>query len=670
MLPTAHSVYNAIGFRNIQTRALLTRHTFALFAAFVFIAALFSCSKHEPQRMTAIHTIAGSNGEFGEPFGIAVKGDEIFVSDGANGKIYKMSGGGAINEYASGFDTPSAIVFAPNGDLIVADTGSHTIKSINAHGDVRVIAGIEGRSGSADGDAANSLFNGPIGVAVTGDGRIFVSDTYNDRIRVIENDKVSTIAGEFNTPLGLAIWDDKLLVADAGNRKIRVIEANGSIWTLAGNGVQASDDGDLLNASFVRPSAIAVNRDGHIFIADDNSIRVIGRRAFPVVETITDRRQGFRDGQLRLARFSRPSCIAFDKDGNLLVADSDNRVVRRTSPRVVETKGTPAPPTAEGFRRLSLARWPYDPPDAKRDVAGTLGEIRGEYEKDDSFVRFHNGLDIAGAFGETTRFIRDEKVLDPMAAENFSTLRELIRLPTIGYIHINLGRTANGQTFGDPRFLFSYAPDGKMNGVRVPRGTKLKAGEPVGTLNAMNHVHMIAGPVGQEMNALDALVLPNVSDSIKPTIESVEFFDENWRPIETGATDSRINLSGKTRITVRAHDRMDGNPERRKLGLYKLGYQVIKQNGKPANEVNWSIFFDRNPPFEAVKFVYAKGSQSGPTGETIFSYIVTNRLNKDGFGESFFDASQFDAGQYIIRVFVGDYFGNTTSKDITVEVIK
>ena len=65
-----------------------------------------------------------------------------------------------------------------------------------------------------------------------------------------------------------------------------------------------------------------------------------------------------------------------------------------------------------------------------------------------------------------------------------------------------------------------------MYDVRVPRGASFEAGEPVGTLNAMNHVHMIAGPTGAEMNALDALVLPNVSDGIPPTIDKVEVFDE------------------------------------------------------------------------------------------------------------------------------------------------
>jgi len=204
-----------------------------------------------------------------------------------------------------------------------------------------------------------------------------------------------------------------------------------------------------------------------------------------------------------------------------------------------------------------------------------------------------------------------------------------------------------------------------MNDVRVPRGASFKAGERVGSLNAMNHVHLIAGPTGGEMNALAALVLPNVSDGIPPTIEGVELFDENWRRIETVSPGARITLTGKTRITVRAHDRMDGNPERRKLGVYRVGYQLL-----PDGEIDWTITFDRNPPQEAAKTVYAKGSQSGPTGETIFNYIVTNRLNSQGYGEGFLDAAQLPAGEHTIRVFAADFFGNQAFKDIQIEVRK
>jgi len=207
-----------------------------------------------------------------------------------------------------------------------------------------------------------------------------------------------------------------------------------------------------------------------------------------------------------------------------------------------------------------------------------------------------------------------------------------------------------------------------MNGVRVPRGAKFTAGEPIGTLNAMNHVHLIAGPSGAEMNALDALILPNVSDSIAPVIENVTLWNDNWLQIETEKPGTRITLTGKTRLVVRAFDRMDGNSERRRLGVYKLGYQLLKTDGSLVLEPNWTITFGRNPPFEAVKTVYATGSKSGATGETIFNYIVTNRLTPQGYGEGFLDPATLEPGSYKVRVFAADFFGNQTSKDIQIEV--
>ena len=633
-----------------------------------------------------VEVIAGPAGEFGEPFGIAVRDGETYVSDGENGRILKISATGSVTHFATGFDTPSGIAFDEVGNLIVADTGPHTIKIVDKNGVVDTLAGIDGQRGNSDGDRARALFNGPVGVAVASRGRIFVADTYNDRIRLIENGMVSTYAGssrgfhegmgseaQFDTPLGVAVWKDKLLVADAGNRRIRVVEPDSTVWTLAGTGEMSSRDGPLLDSGFVRPTAIAVDHADRIFVADGNSIRVIGSRVFPFVETITDTRRGFHDGPILGAQFNRPSGMGFDKNGNLIVADSENRVVRRLSSQIknsLESKGTPAPLTAEEFRAKQPGRWPFEPPDSVRDVAGTLGEIRGEVTPENHRFWFHNGLDIAGQYGETTDFIRNEKVLDPFSVENVGTLRELLRMPTVGYIHLRLGRDKDDKPIDDPRFQFSTSDVGEIQGIRVARGTRFAAGEKVGTLNSMNHVHLIAGRSGSEMNALAALDLPNVADTIDPVIERVELFKDDWSSIETGRLESRIHLTGKIRVVVRTFDRMDGNPERRKLGVYRLGYQLLRENGSPLNDLAWTIEFDCMPPNEAVKFVYANGSRSGATGETMFDYIVTNRMTKEQISEGFLDTGLLNPGNYSIRVFAADIFGNETSKDIPIEVIR
>ncbi len=639
---------------------------------------------------TETRTLAGFNKEFGEPFGIAVKNGEIYVSDGENGKILRVTADGSVQTFAENLDTPSQIVFDSHGDLIVADSGAQVIRKIKPDGTAEIVAGVLNKNGFADGAANNALFNSPVGVAVSGD-KIYVADTYNDKIRLIENGRVTTVAGssegyadganvqaKFDTPCGLALTaDGKIIVADSNNHRLRVIETDGNVWTLAGGDQADWIDGKLSDAKFVQPTAVTVSDSGAIFVADGNAIRVIGARSFPLVETISNDRRGFADGALKAARFNRPGGLAFDENGDLYIADSENQVVR-----IITGEAQGAAISAEQrnnlrfkpeeFRALSKPRWTYNPPEAKREIAGTLGEIRGEIsDNKDKGAWFHNGLDIAGTLGETARFVRDGKVLKTTAAENFGSLRELLRLGTMGYIHIRLGRDAAEKPFDDARFLFSRDQNGKLNGVRIPRGAKFSAGEAIGTLNPFNHVHLIAGRTGAEMNALDALDFPGIGDSVAPTIEKVTLFDQNWQPFaETDTANKRLKLSGKTCIVVRAYDQVDGNNARRRLGLYRLGYQVLDNNQKPLGEQNWTISFDRMPDERAVPFVYAKGSQSGYTPETIFNFIVSNRVEGDDFREDFFDAAQMPNGNYILRVFAADYFGNTASKDIIFEVDK
>lgn len=660
----------------------------AVLAALYFGASFSFGGSLQPLR--AVKTLVMPDAGIFEPFGVALDGSDVYVSDGRQGMIWKITPGADPVPFASGLSTPSGIAFASNGDLYVADTGSHTIKKVDRDGTASVIAGVEGRHGDVDGPASTARFNGPIGLAVLADGGIAVTDTYNDKVKLIKNGVVSTLAGstrgfqdaaaanaKFDTPCGIAVLNDgSVLVADTLNSRIRMISPAGIVTTLAGNGEPDLRDGTLFSSSFYRPTAVSVGQDGSIFIGDGNSIRAIRHRILPVVETISDQGRGFIDGPLRAARFNRISGIVAADGGELIVADSNNAAIRSVYSGNSK-KGSKMDEAADlihlakrtdptEFRTRQPARWPYDPPDTKRDIAGTLGEIRGEVVDQSSQVWFHNGLDIAGAYGEKARLIRDDTVLDPLAAENFGTLRELIRFPTLGYIHIRLGRDSVERPFGDDRFQF----DPGMSGVRVRRGAVFKAGEVIGTLNPMNHVHLIAGPPGDEMNALDALVLPGVADTTPPVIEETAFFDQNWLPLETKPAEKRISLAGKTRIVVRAFDRMDGNPERRRLGVFRLGYQLLNSDHSVLTDINWSINFYRNPSADAVKFAYATGSKSGATGETIFRYIVTNKVSGESFGEGFLDVSQYPAGQYVVRVFAADYFGNTTSKDIDFEVKK
>ncbi|MGB7068251.1 MAG: hypothetical protein WBD22_02040 [Pyrinomonadaceae bacterium] len=666
--------------------ALVRSHAPLAAAVTLAIMITFAGCRSERPVTDFVSTLSVTGGEFGEPFGITEKDGQIYVSDGDKGVIYRISdGGGDLEVFAAGFHTPSGIAFTEKRSLIVADSGSHTIKEISANGSVEIVAGVEGRSGFADGDAASALFNSPIGVAVSPSGAIFVADTYNDRIRVIEKGTVRTLSGSvqgfadgaalvarYDTPCGIALLDDsRAIVADSGNGRIRLVNSNGTASTLAGNGTIEVKDDFLSSASFFRPVSVAVLNDGSIYVADGNAIRVIEPRIFPFVRTISpDVGGGSRDGPSSLVRFNRPSGLVLNAIGRLLVTDSENRSIRVFSGKSKISATSNNSDAIVVTNKPNSERWPFDPPTSKREIAGTLGEIRGELADRNSTAWFHNGLDIAGGYGETAYFIRDEKVLDPFSAKNFDSLRELIRLPETGYVHVRLGRDSNNKPFGDARFQFRTGTADKLNGVRIPRGSEFRAGEKIGSLNRFNHVHLITGRSGAEQNALAALSLPGLTDSRPPTIERITLFDEAWQEIETGVGNTRIKLSKRVRIVMRAFDQLDGNAERRRLGLYQAGYQVFTADGSPVSPLLWNINFERMPPNDAVNLVYASGSRSGVEGATVFNYIVTNKVSGDKYQDGYLEVATLDTGRYKLCVSAADFHGNITSKEIEFEVVK
>jgi sugar lactone lactonase YvrE len=662
-----------------------------IFLLLLIVSLNFSClqsnqsSLREP--LTKVQTLAGA-GEirFGEVFGVAINSEgAIFISDGANGKIWRVEKSGETSLVTDKLDTPSGLAVDKDDSLVVADSGSHTIKRINpTNGETSILAGIENRRGFADGATNQALFNAPIGVAIA-ENKIYVADTYNDRIRVIENGSVKTLAGsengfadgldaKFHTPCGVAVLpDNSILVADTGNRRIRKVEPDGAVSTFAGTGEFGSNNGFSDEASFVEPTGILFDQTGAIYVADAgaNSIRVFNRRLTPFWETAAGNGRGTADDVLEDAKFNRPTNLTIDASGNLFVADSANKLIRIVQPENSNLGAQISTETAKTLflspaqmRERGEARWTFNPPTRPRDVAGTFGELRGAIHKPGDSAWFHNGLDIAGALGEIAVFIRDEKVLRPIAVEDFDQRnnRERLRMPTIGYIHIRLGRDASNKPFDDDRFLFQ-TENGKLTGLRVPRGAKFKAGEALGTLNPFNHVHLIAGETGAEMNALDALVLPGARDTIAPKIEKITFFGENWNEIKANEP-----LRGRIRIAARGFDQMDGGSSRRKLGIYRLGYQVLKTDNSPISDKLETISFERLPDSEAANLVYAVGSQSGYTPETIFNYIVSNRIKDGAAVEDFLDTTKLPNGDYKIRLFAADFFGNETLQEVNLKI--
>ncbi|MGZ7039623.1 MAG: NHL repeat-containing protein, partial [Thermoanaerobaculia bacterium] len=142
---------------------------------------------------------------------------------------------------AARFNSPRGIATAPDGSLIVADSGNHTIRRIDANGTVTTIAGVAGVAGSDDGPARTAHLNTPSGIDVNARGEIFVSDTSNHVIRMITTDgQLVTIAGlagvaahadgvgsaaRFSGPVGIRVLENgTIIVADTSNYVIRLLK--------------------------------------------------------------------------------------------------------------------------------------------------------------------------------------------------------------------------------------------------------------------------------------------------------------------------------------------------------------------------------------------------------------------------------------------------------------
>jgi YVTN family beta-propeller protein len=286
---------------------------------------------------------------FANPRGIALHGATIYLADHHNHRIRAITAGQVSTVAGSGtqgykngaaasaeLNNPDGIAVDSTGAIFVADSSNDVIRRVAA-GMVTTVAGAN-QKGMIDGPAASARFNYPRGIDVAA-GVVYVADAENHRIRKIVSGVVSTVAGSskgfadgpvasarFSSPSGIVVVGTKIYVADSGNNRVRVIDG-GTVTTIAGTGAAGLKDGPGASAEIWNPVDLAVTTGGVVYVTHQSHHR-IRKIASGVVSTLTGIAAGYQDGPVASALFNYPAGIVVGSAGEIYVADQSNQRIR------------------------------------------------------------------------------------------------------------------------------------------------------------------------------------------------------------------------------------------------------------------------------------------------------------------------------------------------------
>jgi hypothetical protein len=201
--------------------------------------------------MVAGAPVAVHAGPLDAPRGIAVgRDDTVYFTDGA--RVRSLRRDGRLGTLPGSFIAPAGLAVAPDGTVFVADAGNHVVKAVSPAGDVRTVAGQAGTAGRNDGKGIAARFDGPAGLALDGAGGLLLADAGNRALRRIAADgSVTTVASRLPLqPQGVAIDARGGIVVHDAASALR-IGAGGS-WQELGAIAQAGPSAPALPGASTR----------------------------------------------------------------------------------------------------------------------------------------------------------------------------------------------------------------------------------------------------------------------------------------------------------------------------------------------------------------------------------------------------------------------------------
>jgi trimeric autotransporter adhesin len=251
---------------------------------------------------------------------------------------------------------PAGVAVDTAGNLYIADKGNNVIRKVNASGTITTIAGnnTEGYSGD-NGLATSASLYAPSSVAVDSAGNLYIADAGNNRVREVaattgiittiagtgtpgySGDNGAAVSATLNKPSAVVEGSTgNLYVLDTGNDVVRLLNTTGTITTIAGNGTAgySGDNGPATSATLHSPYGLNIDASGNLYIADsgNNVVRIVSTAG--IISTIAGNgTAGYSgdNGSAISATLNSPQGVTIDSQGNIYISDQGNNRAREVS---------------------------------------------------------------------------------------------------------------------------------------------------------------------------------------------------------------------------------------------------------------------------------------------------------------------------------------------------